>query len=46
VQSWVSNPATNFGFIIMDAANTDGADLRSSETSTATQRPKISMTYQ
>ena len=46
VQSWVSNPATNFGFIIMDAVNTNGADLRSSETGTATQRPKISVTYQ
>ena len=46
VQSWVSTPATNFGFIIMDAANTDGADLRSSGTGTATQRPKISVTYQ
>jgi len=45
VQKWINDPATNRGFIIQDYANSSGADISTSEVSTASQRPKISITY-
>ncbi len=48
VEKWISNPATNFGFIMQDYdnASTDDLDFRSSEYGTLTSRPKLSVTYQ
>jgi hypothetical protein len=46
VQSWVSTPSTNFGFIIADSGNTDGLDFISSESVTSpTIRPLLTVTY-
>ncbi len=46
VQAWINTPSTNNGFIIEDYANSDGLDLSSSEATTITQRPIITITYQ
>ncbi len=46
VQSWINNPASNFGFILLDAANRDDLKLISSEKTPVTDRPKITITYQ
>ena len=46
VQSWINNPATNYGFILLHYAVSDGLDLRSSEYSTVSQRPQLTITYQ
>lgn len=46
VQSWINNPATNFGFIIQDYVNTGGLDMISAQGSTVSQRPIITITYQ
>ena len=46
VQGWVSGAVSNQGFIMLNAANTNGLDLSSSETSTAALRPKLTVTYQ
>jgi hypothetical protein len=46
VQSWINNPATNYGLVILDYANSDGLDLNSSEIGTVSNRPKITVTYQ
>jgi hypothetical protein len=47
VQSWVNNPATNQGIIIKDYSGpTNGLHLDSREASTATLRPKLTITYQ
>jgi hypothetical protein len=45
VQSWINNPATNFGFVIQDYGLTDGIDFTSSEGVTISQRPKLTITY-
>ncbi len=46
VQSWVDNPAANYGFIILDYINTgDGLDFSSRENVTAAERPKLTVTY-
>jgi len=44
VQSWVDG-GTNAGIGIASASNTDGLDVRSSEYSTASYRPKLTITY-
>lgn len=46
VQAWINTPSSNNGFIIQDYANSDGIDLSSSEATTVTQRPIITITYQ
>jgi acid phosphatase type 7 len=46
VQSWVSNPAGNFGFVLLDYAMSNGLDVTSSEGSTTSRRPVLSVTYQ
>ena len=45
VQSWIDDPETNNGIIIANSSTTDGLDVRSSEYGTATQRPKLTVTY-
>lgn len=46
VNAWIANPSTNFGFIIQDYTTTDGIDLTSSEGTTVSQRPVLTITYQ
>lgn len=47
VQAWVTNAATNFGWILVGNESTDRTAKRfaSSENSTAANRPKLSVTY-
>jgi hypothetical protein len=47
VQGWVNNPATNFGFILQDYANTTKDDLvlSSKEVAIATNRPQLILAY-
>jgi hypothetical protein len=46
VQSWIENPALNFGIIIQNYTSaTDGIDFASRESSTAASRPKLTITY-
>jgi hypothetical protein len=46
VQEWIDAPASNYGFILMDYAQSDGLDVRSSEYGTVSQRPILTITYQ
>ena len=45
VQGWVSTPANNKGLMLWAGANTDGLDFSSKENGTATNRPRLSVTY-
>ncbi len=45
VEAWVNNPAANFGVIIQDYSVSNRFDARSSETSNASQRPKLLIDY-
>ena len=45
VQSWINQPETNKGIIIVNSSNTNGMDIRSSEYSTASSRPKLNLAY-
>ena len=45
VQSWVNNPASNNGFVFIDYYASDGLDFYSSENSTISKRPKITINY-
>ena len=47
VQGWVNNPATNFGFILQDYANTTKDDLvfSSKESTVAANRPQLQVVY-
>ncbi len=46
VQSWVNNTAVNFGFVVQDyTAAVDDLIVSSSEATTLTQRPKLTVTY-
>ncbi len=45
VQKWVNAPGANNGVIIADSNNTSGFDFWAREYSTATQRPKLSVTW-
>ena len=45
VQSWVDSPATNHGLIVVSTASGDGVYFRSSEYATASERPRITITY-
>jgi hypothetical protein len=44
VQNWV-NGGTNAGIIVASATNTDGIDFASNESSTASDRPRLTITY-
>jgi hypothetical protein len=46
LQSWINTPAGNFGFVMLDYSQSNGLDLSSSEASTVSQRPKLTLTYQ
>jgi hypothetical protein len=47
VQGWINNPATNFGFVIQDYANTVKDDLMisSRNAAVATIRPQLELVY-
>ena len=45
VQSWIDNPSTNFGFIISDVSNSNGIEFDSSESDTASNRPRLTISY-
>jgi disulfide oxidoreductase YuzD len=46
VQSWVDDPSSNYGFIIMDYINaTNGLEISSRETGTISNRPELTVTY-
>jgi PKD repeat protein len=46
VQSWVDNPSSNLGFILLDYINaSNGLDFSSRETATVANRPKLTVTY-
>ena len=45
VQSWVDSPSTNNGIIIDNPTVTDGLAFASREASTASNRPKLTVTY-
>jgi hypothetical protein len=45
VQSWVDDPASNYGFIITDSSADDGLDITSRESSTPDDRPKLTIVY-
>ena len=46
VQSWVSDPTTNHGLIISDPALAGRIDLDSNQSTTAANRPRLSISYQ
>jgi hypothetical protein len=46
VQAWINNPASNFGIILQDYGAADGVDIATSETSNASRRPKLVITYE
>jgi hypothetical protein len=43
VQRWVEDPTTNHGIIIANATNTDGFAFSSRESSTSSQRPRLTV---
>jgi hypothetical protein len=48
VQGWIENPASNFGWMLVNAQETTPATFRafySHETATAALRPQLSLTY-
>jgi hypothetical protein len=45
VQAWIDNPNSNFGLIIQDYSNSSGADFTTRETSTVSERPRLTITY-
>ena len=47
VQGWIDNPATNFGFILQDYANSNKDDLvfSSKEATNAANRPQLQFVY-
>lgn len=46
LNAWIANPSSNFGFVIQNFATVDGIDLTSSEGTTVSQRPILTITYQ
>ena len=46
VQGWIDDPSSNFGLILQDYGNRNGIDFSTREASTASQRPKLTVTYQ
>jgi hypothetical protein len=45
VQSWVDDPASNYGIVIANATNTDGFDISSREATLNSNSPQITVTY-
>jgi hypothetical protein len=44
-QGWVNRAIANHGIIIMDAKNTNGLQLSSSEAAAVSSRPMLTVTY-
>jgi hypothetical protein len=45
IQSWVNNPLNNHGLIFASPSNTDGVDFSSSQSTTAANRPRLTIRY-
>jgi hypothetical protein len=46
IQGWVTNPATNHGFIFLDLLmNKDGMQFLHADAATVSQRPRLNITY-
>jgi hypothetical protein len=45
VKDFVKNPASNFGFMLVNTKSTQEIDVASSENTTADQRPKLTISY-
>jgi parallel beta-helix repeat protein len=45
LQGWVTNPASNHGFVLDALTNLDGLELDSSEVTTPANRPQLTVTY-
>jgi hypothetical protein len=45
VQQWIDDPTKNFGIIIKDYAVSKAVEIRTSEASTASQRPKLVINF-
>ena len=46
IEGWIDNPSINNGFILQDYTNAaDGADFDSREVTSASSRPKLTVTY-
>jgi hypothetical protein len=45
LQSWIANPTTNYGFILLNYAPSNGIKIHSSEAATASVRPMLVVTY-
>jgi hypothetical protein len=45
VQQWIDDPTMNYGIIIKDYAVSKAVEIRTSETSTASQRPKLVINF-
>lgn len=45
VQKWIDQPSQNFGFVVDTNTNYDGLQFDSSNTSVATNRPALAVTY-
>jgi hypothetical protein len=46
LQGWINSPASNHGFVMLDYSQSNGLDVSSSEASTVSLRPKLTVTYQ
>lgn len=46
VQAWINDSSLNYGIILQDYLNSDVAGISSSETSTASLRPKLIVNYE
>ncbi len=46
VQKWINTPSSNNGLIILNSSSTDGFDFSSREAATASQRPRLTITYE
>lgn len=45
IQKWLNTPTKNFGFYLLDGANSDTLKFGSSEKTTYSLRPKLTVTY-
>jgi K319L-like, PKD domain len=45
VQQWINDASRNYGIIIKDYTNSRALEIRTSETSTASQRPKLVINF-
>lgn len=45
VQAWINNPSANYGIIIKDYSTSKAVEFTTSETKTASQRPKLTINF-